>query len=213
MSDNANLMQQVYGMDSNKTTEFFLPYLVKEFPFLTTIKPHLSEVKCGIADGKDTIDIPSIYILVKFTKFKKGQFKKLIEKIRGELVKEYLYGDYLHDFYHMFVVKVDESIYRNFINCQYSKMYQDPSVYFTTDNSKYKKRRENILKILTKNKDYQHKLEKTLKLKDGQLDGLELCSNLKLEEEIFNYKQWKLNSKNYLRMQYSQAIKELETQD
>ena len=147
-------------MEFNKTTEFLLPYFVNKHPklFLDTLKGKVQPVlKAGLFDCKDANYEPgNVYFLIHFNKLAKGEFQNILKVIQSTpgYVNDYLYGDILHDFLHMVVLKCEDKIFDNFIHSRYSKMFTElemKKIYDVNNPKKYvAEKRKKALKVVSK---------------------------------------------------------------
>ena len=186
----------------SKTLQYILPtFIHNKNRILTLVKPKIKRlVGMGVWDFKDDTEYKenSVYFLLHFNTFEKKEFKQFITEVRQDksYIKDYLYGDYLHDFLHMIVLECPEKeAFQHFLSSQYSKMFDEDKskvIYKPLETAvpEVNQTRIKARKVITKSKQLRRELANKFNMPSIPIE-YELDSKLNPNHEIFNYSKGK----------------------
>ena len=177
----------------NKSHQYLLPTITQ-----TTIIKHIKDIirkkggiiGVGIWDANKEYEPNSIYLLIHVKRLAVGEFKHIQQKIQEDelYINDYVYGDHLHDFLHMFVIRCPyPDAYQNFLISKYSKMFSKEEAqriypHQTRETLKYI---NTARKAILKDPELRKKLQEDIKVIIKE--EYELDSRLEWDQEIFNY--------------------------
>lgn len=188
----------------NKTWKYFIPcvnYYGQHFVqwFNTTFK-----LAVGIGDTNHDCDKPCLYILYD-NKYQPRNFGRFINWLRYQpyFVCDYMFEANLKEArQHMVVLEIPEiyhSAYENMIDSRYSKMYTKQQVH-----GLFHPKATNIIGVLTKSavgynsfiNNLNEQFGSEVTKEDFNPDEIEFDTPFNFEEEMFNYKIKKDDSRN-----------------
>jgi hypothetical protein len=180
-------------MEVNKTHQYLLP-CITQTDIIKKIKKIIRAqggiIGLGIWDTKKEYVPNSIYLLIYVKQLAVGEFEHLQKSIQEDpqYIDDYLYGDYLNDYLHMFVIRCPyPEAYKEFLASRYSRMFDEEmtkKIYppQTRDTLKYI---NTARKAILKDPKLKEQLERNFKVTFE--DSYELDSRIEFENEIFNY--------------------------
>jgi len=182
-------------MGITRTHQYLLPMLTASnnqviYNIKKILKPKGGIIRVGIWDTTKNYIPNSVYILMHVKRLPVGDFNTILKDIKLDksYIDDYLYGNYLYDYLHMFVVKCPyDKAYHNFIHSKYSEMFskEEGLKIYPTQKSKHVDYINKVRKIIVKDESLKTHLESSLDVIIPSSN--ELDSSLIWEDEIFNY--------------------------